>query len=46
MVKQHDVEEWGTGKKIGKREVEGLKEGRENHVKREEPERDVIGLGG
>ena len=29
----------GTGKKDRKREAEGLKQGQENHVKREEPER-------
>jgi hypothetical protein len=39
MVKQHDVEDRGRGRRLGKREVEGLKEGRKvrkNHVKREE----------
>ena len=29
----------GTGKKDRKREAEGLKQGQENHVKREEPVR-------
>ena len=35
MVKQHDVEEWEQGRRLGNEKM-GLEEG--NHVKREEPE--------
>ena len=42
MFNQHGVEGVGAGKKIRKRK-DGIEGRSENHVKSEEPERDLIG---